>query len=126
MKQMITIAIITFIFILLSVYSSYYLDTSANSLITHIDKIESYTKIQDWNKVNSELSNIEHIWSGLQDKWAILIEHEEIDKIEMSLSKITKYSETKTVSDCLAESSNLKLLLKHIPEMHTLNLKNVL
>jgi len=125
MKQIISVIIITIIFIALSIYSNKYLKDSAENMTSHIDKVEAYAKVQDWSNVKRELSSIEDIWSKLQNQWAMLIEHEEIDKLEMSLSKVSKYAEAKSFSDCLAENANLKLLIKHIPEIHVLNLKNV-
>ncbi len=126
MKQMIIIISITTIFILLAIWANVYLTNSSLKVTSHLENIDTYVKNQSWSDAEKELKTAEYIWEGLSDKWATIIEHEEIDKIEMSLTKISKYVENKDPTEAIAENSNLKLLIKHIPELYTLDIKNIL
>lgn len=126
MKQIIIIGVTTILFIIFALYINLYLEKTSGEITKHIANIESYSKTGNWPSVKNELLLSDAYWSKTQDKWAMLIEHEEIDKIDSSFSKISKYIEEKNTNDLLAENSNLKLLIEHIPEMYKLNIKNVL
>lgn len=126
MKQLIIIIIAVILFIITSVYANYYLVSSAQDISNHINNIESYSKRQDWISISNELKASQEKWNKTKGIWSILIEHEEIDKIEMSIARLDKYIETRDTRELLAESSNLRLLIQHIPETYFLNYKNVL
>ncbi|MGE5458328.1 MAG: DUF4363 family protein, partial [Methanococcaceae archaeon] len=65
-------------------------------------------------------------WNHMKDKWALLLDHQEIDNINISLSKMKEYIKGKNKNDSLAEVSTLKLLFIHIPEKEAISLKNIL
>lgn len=126
MKQLIIIAISLLIFIVIGISSNNYLLSSAKEISSDIDNMEVYSKQNDWYNTTNELVSLKDIWNKNKKIWAILIDHFEIDDIDSSIAKTSKYIETKNISDTLGESSNLKLLIEHIPETHLLNLKNIL
>lgn len=125
MKQIITIFIIIFLFIGISMYTNFYLETSSQNIVSHIDSIETHCRHQDWNSINKELQLVNDKWENTKTIWSMLIEHDEVDKIESSLSKVSKYIESKNTSEILAENSNLKVMVKHIPQTYYLNLENI-
>lgn len=126
MKQILAILAIIIVFIGLSLMTNIYLNNSSKSISSHLDNIDTYVKTQDWNRVHNEITDVKTIWSSLKNTWATIIEHNEIDKIEMSLAKVSEYAESNDSSEITAENSNLKLLIKHIPELYSLNIKNIL
>lgn len=125
MKQIIAIFIIILLFIGLSMYTNFYLETSSQNIVSHIDNIETFCRHQDWNSINKELQLVNDKWENTKTIWSMLIEHDEVDKIESSLSKVSKYIESKNTSEILAENSNLKVMVKHIPQTYFLNLENI-
>ena len=57
--------------------------------------------------------------------WAILIDHTEIDNIDMALAKIEQYIKTGEKGLALGELSSLELLIRHIPDKEKLSLENI-
>lgn len=126
MKQIIAIIVLTVIFIGLAIYANYYLKSSANEISGHIKNVELYAKKNDWTGAAKELELSKEKWDNVKDKWAMLIDHFEIDNIDSSLSRVSGFVATKNLSDVLAESSNLSLMVDHIPEKDMASIKNIL
>lgn len=126
MKQIIAIVVLTLIFIGLAFYANYYLESTAGEITKHIKNVEIYAKNNDWKNANKELTVSKEKWDNVKDSWAMLIDHFEIDNIESSLSKVSGFVATQSLNDVLAESSNLKLMVDHIPEKDLPSIKNIL
>lgn len=125
MKQLILLVILIVIFIVLSIYTHDYLTSSSSILIEKVDKICEYSTNDDWSNALKFSEDSSKIWDETKTTWAKITEHEEIDLIEMSFTKLKAYVKTRDTNEVLVEGSNLKLLLKHIPQKYTLTLENI-
>jgi hypothetical protein len=56
----------------------------------------------------------------------MLIDHFEIDNIDNSMVRMSKYVEEKSSDDALAELAALRKFIQHIPVKNALSIKNVL
>ncbi|NLD47493.1 MAG: DUF4363 family protein [Clostridiaceae bacterium] len=101
------------------------LSKNALDLEQQINEIESYTVNKDWSSAEESLSIIEENWNKVEKTWAVLLDHMEIDNIDISLIKMAEYIKTKDSALALAEISALKQYVKHIPEKESFNLKNL-
>lgn len=126
MKQIIAVITLTIIFIGIAIYVNNYLTLSANEISNHIKNVELYAKKDDWEDAVKELKVSKEKWDNVKEKWSMLIDHFEIDNIESSLSKVSGFVTTKNLNDLLAESSNLRLMVDHIPEKDILSMENIL
>lgn len=123
--------VITCIVLLLAVifaFSSYtnrVLSTTSQDIASHVDEIEKTIKEGNWDKTEEQLQTIESNWDKTEKKWTVLIDHSEIDNIDISLSRMSKYIEAKEQALALAEAGVLKNLIEHIPDKETLTLKNI-
>jgi len=61
----------------------------------------------------------------MEKAWTVFLDHEEIDNIDTSLVRISKYIETKNTSMAMSEIAVLRQFVKHIPENESLSLKNI-
>ena len=59
-------------------------------------------------------------------KWAILVEHREIDEIEINMEKLKSYVETKNKDLSMAQLKAIKMLIRHIPQNEKPTLENIL
>ena len=125
MKQIIIVIIGIIAIIAVSLYANIYLKTSAQNIAPHINNIGIYSQRQDWNSASKEMKLLESKWSSVKSVWSMLIEHQEIDNVEVSMDRVSKYVESKNSSDALAESASLGLFIEHIPETYELNLGNI-
>ncbi len=55
-----------------------------------------------------------------------LIHHQEMDRIEESVSKLHSYLHNRVSADAEAEIYNLKHFIKHIPEKEAFSIQNIL
>lgn len=126
MKQVIIVIILTITLIIVSLFVNNYLELTSQNLFYYVNNIETYVRQENWNKANNEFLLANKAWNEMKNKWAIFIEHKEINNIEISINKIEKYMESKSIKDVLAEISKFKLLIKHISNTYKLSLENIL
>ncbi|HHV99493.1 MAG TPA: DUF4363 family protein [Clostridiaceae bacterium] len=124
-KAVILIAAILIIIVVSSMFVHNYLKSSSQKIINHIENIEENTRNNDWHKAEEIVSTLESLWSDTKSKWSVLIDHNEIDNIDESLTRVSSYIEEREKKLALAELSLLKQMVQHIPEKEALALENV-
>lgn len=93
-----------------------------NSLLNDMDK-----KIYNgnWASTQSIYNTLNSKWDDSQKVLLLILDHEEIEKVNLSLKKLKKYIYVKDKSMTLGEAATLKFLLNHIEEKESLSLKNI-
>jgi hypothetical protein len=124
-KVFVSIVLLTAAIIGVAVYSFKTLEQSAKLLDDHIVRVENFTRSGDWQKADQEFTKIEASWSGIEKKWAMLVDHIELDHIDNTLSKVSRYVETRDTPSALAEAAALRMYIKHIPEKEKLSWENL-
>ncbi|WP_425449575.1 DUF4363 family protein [Dethiothermospora halolimnae] len=92
---------------------------SLNKVISHIDN-------NNWNDAKKEFDKVTDKWSDIRSSWSILLDHHEIDNIDLSMAKTNKYVSSKNPSLSLAEIEVLKKLFNIVKENEALTLTNIL
>ncbi len=118
--------ILTLLIITTGIIASHNLSKSSDKIESYISGIETNIKSSNWKKADSDLSNMKKEWKKIGTGWSILIDHIEIDNIDNSISRLSSFIRSKDSTEILAESSNLRQYIKHIPEKESFNLKNIL
>ncbi|WP_432666827.1 DUF4363 family protein [Wukongibacter baidiensis] len=93
-----------------------------NSLLNDMDKT-IYS--DNWASTQSIYTIINDKWINKQKVLLISVNHEEIEKVNLSLEKLKKYIYIKDKALTLGETAALKFLLNHIKEKESLSLKNI-
>ena len=70
-------------------------------------------------------NEIRNKWNKIENGWAIIILHDELDMIETSLIKMSANIEYGTISDSIEELENLIFLVEHISDKEEFNIKNI-
>jgi len=102
------------------------LEHGADTLVTAAEQLESSIYQQDWPSAQLNFAQIKKTWLQMSKYWPMLIHHQEMDRIEESLSKLEIYLKYEDPADAQAELSTLIKFIEHIPKKETLNLKNLL
>ncbi len=126
MKPVYVIAIIVLIIVILGNISSSFLNNESEELIKLLDQLEEQVSYSDWKKALDINNKFEERWKVSQNRYLILIEHYEIDSINLKFSELKSYIASQDKTQSLARLSALKLLLKHIPKKETIELTNIL
>lgn len=126
MKSIIIILVILVFLFVSSYLMSDYIIKSSKIVDSELIKLDSVVRSKDWNAASYNLVSTENKWKDIKDKWALLVDHQEIDNIDLSMSKMKEFVKGRNLTDSLAEISSLKLLFEHIPKRDSLSWVNIL
>lgn len=124
------VLILTFVLFILLVgfgfYTVVYLSETSSEMVNLLDKIDRAVDKGNWTAAEEYLKALEESWNKNKAYWSILINHDEIDNIELSINHIREYIGVKNTPESRAEIAGLRLFLEHIPENERLSLENIL
>jgi hypothetical protein len=128
MKKTLIISLVGFFMIIvLAIFIQSYLEKSSKDLV---DEIYDLIDIVDQDKINESIEvreKVQEKWDDTKNKWAALIDHEEIDNIEETMHRIEMLiGDPEEKVELLSELNRLRFYLKHIPEREAFSLENVL
>ncbi|OLN31921.1 DUF4363 family protein [Desulfosporosinus metallidurans] len=126
MRTLTTIFVIVFLLAGGSFISHGYIQTTTHALVTQLETVEHSISTQNWKVAQTELNTTHRRWDINKTLWTILLHHQEIDTIDLSMERLEKYMATQDSPLSLGEVSTLKLLFAHIADSDQLNLKNIL
>ena len=102
-----------------------YLLADSKKLNLKIDMIQTAVNKHQWKSAYNLSNKLNLDWKKSEPKWAIFINHHEIDNITISLKKAIEYINCKDLIDSTVHLAELKEYIDHIPEMETLSFKNI-
>lgn len=125
MKPLIIIAVLTVLLVAGGYLTLYALNCESQRLNDSLSILEKDIENQNWDAAEKKLKEFHGRWDKISSFWAMLIDHYEIDNIELVLSHLISYVKSQDKNEALSEMSSLKTLIKHIPEKESFNLQNV-
>lgn len=125
MRLLLVLLIIFAIIVSFSFWTNHMLQASADEMLQNIEQIEQGLNINLWEQALSGTDKLEETWDKKANWWPAVLDHQEIDNIEFSLAKTREYITTKNTSLSWGQLSELKLMIRHIPEKESINLKNI-
>jgi hypothetical protein len=126
MRLLISLVITLSIIVALGLWSNYSLQASTDELTRSIDKISISIEKQQWEAARKQTDKLDKIWQGKAAWWPIMLEHQEIDNIEFSLARFKEYVNCKDKAMAQGQLSELRLMIRHIPQKEAVNIKNIL
>jgi len=78
-----------------------------------------------WKKAEMELKDIHYNWQKKEEIWTLLINHREVDNIELTIGRLESYIKSNNKVLSLGEISALEHWIKHIPEKEAVSLTNI-
>jgi len=126
MKPMLLAIIFLFVIISGSLFTMYYVNYQSDSLQKQLVELERMIDDENWDKADSKYHKFKENWDKIDHIWSMLIDHNEIDYINMYLGELKANIKVKNKDDALAKISSLQWLVKHIPEKEFPTLKNIL
>lgn len=126
MKPLIIIVVLTALLIAGGCLTLYALNLESQRLSDSLSILEKDIENRNWDAAAKKLEEFHGRWDKISSFWAMLIDHYEIDNIELVLSHLVSYVKNQDKNEALSEMSSLKTLIKHIPEKESFNLKNIL
>ena len=129
MKEICIIIVILVLIIGTAIWVQSYLNNTTEYLLKDLKILEKelISSKEDNNRGNIVKKGNErrNKWNKIENGWAIIILHDELDMIETSLIKMSANIEYGTISDSIEELENLIFLVEHISDKEEFNLKNI-
>ena len=92
----------------------------------HVGQMERAAVQEDWDTAQSVLDDLVTNWEKWQTYLHILIDHDEIDRVEELLALCRLHIEEKDTATLRATVSQLRCMFSLLAEIEQLNIKNVL
>lgn len=125
MKPLIIIIGLTLLLVIGGCLTLYALNSESQRLSDSLTALEKDIEIQNWEDALKKLEEFHSKWDKVSSLWSMLIDHYEIDNIELILSQLISYVKSQDKNEALSQMSSLKTLIKHIPAKESFNLQNV-
>ena len=127
MRETTIIIIILIIIFCVAIYTQKYLNDTVDVLV---GKLENLKRDIEENKIKEEelkqkSDNIYGEWKKINEKWSIIVLHDEIDLIETSLIRMKSKIKTGDIEGSMEDLDTSIFLVKHIKEKEKTSLKNI-
>lgn len=124
MKEIIIIIVILALIFGGAIYVQNYLEESSKYLISRLENLKEMIKNKDEN-MKEEVNDIYNKWKKTDEKWAVVVLHDELDLIDESLIKMKSGVEEGDFDDSMRELETSIFLLNHINEKEKTSIKNI-
>ena len=127
MREIIIIVLILIITIVGAIITQNYLNKSTDLVVGKLNNLKENMKKEDivQENIKKEVEDVYNLWESVNEKWSTMILHDEIDLIEISLTKMKSKIESGDYDDSISELDTAIFLLNHIKEKEKLCLKNI-
>lgn len=125
MRTLITIFSI-FIMLIGGSYTSYrYIETRTQTMGALLESVEDSIIVQKWEGAQADLNIAQQNWKADNTWWSIILNHQQIDNININMKRLEKFILLQDVSQSIGEVTTLELLFENIFETEVLNLENI-
>ena len=127
MKQVIIIIIVLIIIFGGAWYTQNFLNETSDTLVSRLEKLKTdlETENVDENRLKEETDEIYGEWEDINEKWSVIVLHDEIDLIETSLIRMKSKIKIGEIDESMEDIDTSIFLLKHIKEKEKTSLKNI-
>ena len=108
--------------------SENYLDETKHELLAKNEGLRSEiekAKNDEENESSDLVNDIYNRWKEIEEKWSLIISHEELDLIELSIIGVKTSVLEEAYEDALVELEKSNYLIEHIKEREELLVKNI-
>lgn len=125
LKILSSIILLTAIIIAIGIYTQQILNRDSLRMEQSIDEIENSVKSEKWIQAETGIQTTKMIWKDVKGSWSALIDHQEIDNIDVTLSRLQMLVMAKEMPSSLSEAEALKIYIGHIPAKEKLGFENL-
>jgi len=126
MKLLISLFIIFAAIVTLGFWTNHLLKVSTDELLDNIEQVVQGIENNHWDTAYAQTIELENKWDKKASWWPTVLDHQEIDNIEFAMARVREYVATRDTALSRGGLSELRLMLKHIPEKESVRLKNIL
>ena len=125
MKSISILLSIVVIILLLNVFISGFIQSSANSMLSILTRTKEAMSAGDNKAVTEEIRRLRKEWEADESRWEACIDHNEVDKIDTLLTRMEAMAATGTLDTMLPELQELEFFLSHVNDKNKLKVENI-
>jgi hypothetical protein len=125
MRIYVAVAIALLLVLVVSFITLDKLDSTADEMVAGFGGLEKAIAEGSWADADRGVEQVGEKWNRHKGWWPMVIDHQEIDNIDMALARIRQYIGMQDGVMAAGELAVLKQMLEHIPEKERVNLKNI-
>lgn len=111
--------------VVLGGWTNHKLEASTGDLLEKIDSLAGDVEKKDWDGARKGTARLESTWKEKAGWWPVLLDHQEMDNIEFSLARVKEYVSAHDRALSRGQISELREMVRHIPEKEAVTLKNI-
>ena len=127
MKEVIISILILIIIFAGALYTQRFLNSTADMLVSKLESLK--TDLENENEeqqiLEEQTDEIYGEWEDINEKWSVVVLHDEIDLIETSLIRMKSKIKAGSLDESMEDLDTSIFLLKHIKEKEKTSLKNI-
>ncbi|HOQ06449.1 MAG TPA: DUF4363 family protein [Clostridiales bacterium] len=124
-RMVVLMVIITVLIIISGLFAHQLLRHHSGQLERNIEAVQNDIGAEKWDSAAEVLDRIKNDWESIKKTWSVLIDHEEIDSIDVTITRLEALLDAKDSASALSEAAALRRLVTHIPEREKLSLENL-
>ena len=127
MKEVTIIIVILTIIFGGALYTQKFLNNTADILVSKLENLKTDIENKDEEQqiLEEQTDEIYGEWENINEKWSVIVLHDEIDLIETALIRMKSKIKTGSLDESIEDLDTSIFLLKHIKEKEKTNLKNI-
>ena len=104
-----------------------FLNNTADLLVSKLEDLKSGIEEDniDEKEMIEKTDEIYSEWEEINERWSVIVLHDEIDLIETSLIRMKSKIKTGEIQESMEDLDTSIFLIKHIKEKEKTNLKNI-
>ncbi len=113
------------VFLGIGIYSEIWISNTAQEISKDVSKLEEMIVKKDWDEASKLIDTIHKEWSAIEERWDIIVDHREMDEIDLALTRAIKFIEAESFELALAEVAVIKHMVLHIAKKESLKILNI-
>ncbi|HBK85885.1 MAG TPA: hypothetical protein DDZ53_07645 [Firmicutes bacterium] len=126
MRGVMIVVLTTLVILVAGIASILYLEKTAEELGDLLLATQDAVLIEDWAQAEERFNACLARWENVQRTWSALINHQEVDEIQMTFERAKEYVGNQEKASALAELAVAKLLVEHVPQKEKPSWANIL
>lgn len=125
MRLVVIMVFALIIFLGIGIYSEIWISNTAQEISIEVSKLEEMLHNRNWDEAALLITIIQTEWSSIEERWDIIVDHREMDEIDLALTRSIKFIEAESLDLALAEVAVLKHMVLHIAKKESFKILNI-
>ncbi|OPZ75749.1 MAG: hypothetical protein BWY80_00013 [Firmicutes bacterium ADurb.Bin456] len=125
MRVLAGLSVVFAIIIATGIWTNYTLKKTTEEFLESIGEIEQSLENDHWEAALERFLKLEKSWEEKSKWWQVILDHQEMDNIEFSMARTGAYLKKGNVPLTWGQLSELRLMIRHIPEREAFNIQNI-